>query len=1213
MALSTLLSEDSPGSFVTVEADASGKITVPQADQLFGADFQRSGPDLMLVNDGMPTLVVPNYFAGPAEDIFAPNGAVLRGPVVESLAGPLAAGLYAQQGVVQGLDPIGQVESLSGTASLRRADGTQEEIGPETKIFVGDLVQTGPSSSVSLTFVDGTIFTLSSDTRMIIDELVYDPGRSDNGAVFNLIQGTFVFIAGQIAPTGGMEITTPTATMGIRGTTVMVDIQTINGVVTVEVTLLRDPDGSVGRVELFDLSGNPIADITTTDTKWIIAGDDSQPQEVVRTAEDLAEDAILIAEAVSAYESATSRVEEGGTYVTLDARGDVRPPDAPLDTPPTALEPDGEEVAPTAPDAAPQLAPPPAPPSTAPPSQTQPSIQEEGSLDPADPAVPPLAPSLRVAGLEDGDGSGTISGTLAAGTALPVSFALVDLPANGTITLGPDGAFVYTPDADFNGEDAFSYLVTDSLGRTAVGQVTVEVASVNDAPDAADATVLVTEDGAISGFVSAVDVDGDLLTFTLAAGPVNGEVVLTDTGAFTYSPAPDFAGTDVFLVAVEDGAGGITTASVAVTVANVNDAPVVISTALDATGLAQEDSIVSATGQLAAADPDPGEVLVWSGSADGALGRFEIDPDTGIWTYTLDNAAAQPLGAGETRVETFAVTVTDSAGETAEQTVTVTVTGTNDVPEISDVVIQNGAGAVTTGQLVATDVDAGTGVTFALGDTTPANGQVEILSDGRFTYTPDPGFRGEDSFSYVVEDGTGAVSTAVVTVLVEGDHGTTPGDQDLTVDIDPGAGDPALPGVVEITRTPVLGNAVNIGIILDWTAGVDATQISDMVAAVSEALDDIAARFEGSETQVEVQLLAFGETAFLNQSFDLQDPALRAALESYDFGQPALELSFALSNVKPFYVDQPTGEANYLYIFTPGDVPDPFLAIGVEALTTPAFTGFEVTLEAFTYGGIADPAVVSLLDADPIELTDAASLSDAVEAQPIFGAVLVDLSIGLFADGIDQGEIADESNAALVETADGVSLALADISGIEALLGSENILTVRAGFDLDGDTSTTELTLFSSETLAGPAAAASGASTARSVAEFDLAGDLTGALLSLAQSASVEAIDMENAEANALTLTGADVLGLSDRPDALLEALLANPTEFGVTVYGDAEDDLILLSTADGSFAPAAQAPVVDGEGNTLALYTFSDASGPVATVAVDADVAVTLAAAQAV
>jgi hypothetical protein len=59
-----------------------------------------------------------------------------------------------------------------------------------------------------------------------------------------------------------MDVTTPSATMGIKGTTVLVEIDTDNGVATAQVTLLRDPDGDVGRVELFDLSQNLIATIT---------------------------------------------------------------------------------------------------------------------------------------------------------------------------------------------------------------------------------------------------------------------------------------------------------------------------------------------------------------------------------------------------------------------------------------------------------------------------------------------------------------------------------------------------------------------------------------------------------------------------------------------------------------------------------------------------------------------------------------------------------------------------------------------------------------------------------------------------------------------------------------------------------------------------------------------------------------------------------------
>ena len=115
-----------------------------------------------------------------------------------------------------------------------------------------------------------------------------------------------------------MEVTTPSATMGIRGTTVLVDIQTVQGVTTVAVSLNTDPDGGLGEIVITDLDGNEITTITTTDTKWVVpVGDEAY--EVERTADDLAEDSIILADAATAYATALARLEAGQSLVELDS------------------------------------------------------------------------------------------------------------------------------------------------------------------------------------------------------------------------------------------------------------------------------------------------------------------------------------------------------------------------------------------------------------------------------------------------------------------------------------------------------------------------------------------------------------------------------------------------------------------------------------------------------------------------------------------------------------------------------------------------------------------------------------------------------------------------------------------------------------------------------------------------------------------------------
>ena len=210
--------------------DDAGRLVVPESALLFNGMFSRSGSDLIIANEGTASLRVEGYFSAPEPaDLFDPVGAMLRGELVERLAGPIAPAQYAQAGPAAGPGPIGQVETTGGGASVQRVDGTVQELQVGMKIFQNDVIQTDAAGSVSVTFVDGTIFTLAAGSRMVIDELIYDPASSDNSGSFSLIQGSFVFIAGQVAKTGGMDVNTPASTMGIRGTTVVVQISNENG------------------------------------------------------------------------------------------------------------------------------------------------------------------------------------------------------------------------------------------------------------------------------------------------------------------------------------------------------------------------------------------------------------------------------------------------------------------------------------------------------------------------------------------------------------------------------------------------------------------------------------------------------------------------------------------------------------------------------------------------------------------------------------------------------------------------------------------------------------------------------------------------------------------------------------------------------------------------------------------------------------------------
>jgi hypothetical protein len=150
------------------------------------------------------------------------------------------------------VDPIGNVATLDGRATVTR-NSTATPLKLKDDIFKNDVLQTSANSSLGVTFNDETTFNLTANARVVIDNYVYEDGGSKNAALFNIAKGTVAFVANAVAKTGDMKISTPTATLGIRGTTGLVEVPegaASAGRNNVAIKLYPDPDGRVGRIEV---------------------------------------------------------------------------------------------------------------------------------------------------------------------------------------------------------------------------------------------------------------------------------------------------------------------------------------------------------------------------------------------------------------------------------------------------------------------------------------------------------------------------------------------------------------------------------------------------------------------------------------------------------------------------------------------------------------------------------------------------------------------------------------------------------------------------------------------------------------------------------------------------------------------------------------------------------------------------------------------------
>lgn len=153
-------------------------------------------------------------------------------------------------------EPIGSVATLTGKASVTRNEKSIP-LALKDDIYLNDIVQTSASSSLGITFSDGTTFNLKANSQITIDDFLYEDGGKKNSGLFDVAKGTVAFVASQVAKTGNMQITTPTATLGIRGTSGLVEVPaggaSASGANNIK--LYPDADGRVGRIEINDRAG----------------------------------------------------------------------------------------------------------------------------------------------------------------------------------------------------------------------------------------------------------------------------------------------------------------------------------------------------------------------------------------------------------------------------------------------------------------------------------------------------------------------------------------------------------------------------------------------------------------------------------------------------------------------------------------------------------------------------------------------------------------------------------------------------------------------------------------------------------------------------------------------------------------------------------------------------------------------------------------------
>ena len=344
---------------------------------------------------------------------------------------------------------------------------------------------------------------------------------------------------------------------------------------------------------------------------------------------------------------------------------------------------------------------------------------------------------------------------------------------NGVLKLNANGTLEFTPNPDFNGPVSFQYTVSDGKGGTDTATVRMNVKPVNDPPTPEDPnnpnfdpttgnyTVTTREDTPVDGQVKATDKDGDTLTFTKGRDPVNGTVTVNPDGTWTYTPKPDYNGTDSFTVLIDDGHGGKATSTVNIGVTPVNDAPV----AVDDNISTPEDRpvVIDVLKNDKDADGDKLTITKIDGK-DIVPGGSVALPGKGTVTLNTDGTLTFNPAPNYNGDASFTYTVKDPSGATDDARVTLTVDPLSDTPVAVADEATTPEDTLAVIDLLANDTDADgdtltithiNGQPIAVGGSVelPGKGTVTLRSDGKVDFTPAPNYHGDASFKYTVTDG----------------------------------------------------------------------------------------------------------------------------------------------------------------------------------------------------------------------------------------------------------------------------------------------------------------------------------------------------------------------------------------------------------------------------------------------------------------------------
>ncbi|WP_158618119.1 Ig-like domain-containing protein [Chitinophaga lutea] len=371
---------------------------------------------------------------------------------------------------------------------------------------------------------------------------------------------------------------------------------------------------------------------------------------------------------------------------------------------------------------------------------------------------------------EDTPVSGTVTGST--GDRVTLVYSGGTTPAHGSVEVNANGAYTYTPEANYFGQDNFNIIISDKHGGTITVPVNILVTPVNDLPAGTGDEKTTLENTPVSGRVKGSDIDGDALDFSRATNPAHGAATVNADGSYTYTPSSGYTGPDQFDINISDGKGGTVAVTVRITVSPVTGGIALVKTAApDKINIVYTLTVTNTSNvalhQVTITDPMlglkrtlPGELQ--PGASVSVTATYKItqeDRERGKVTNTAEATALTPVNkevrdvSGTTSTNnTSTVTIVTGAPQAVNDAAGTRVNTPVTVPVLEN----DNAGASTFNKRSLRII------------TQPRYGQLVLHGDGRVTYIPESTYRGDDAFTYRVDDVDGyTTNIAAVKITVE--------------------------------------------------------------------------------------------------------------------------------------------------------------------------------------------------------------------------------------------------------------------------------------------------------------------------------------------------------------------------------------------------------------------------------------------------------------